>query len=159
MDYRVSCIEHQIKIARLTMGKRVSQHISCVFYWILFIFEGDKDMHTSKNEFEFQSNPITDYRVYCPWPSKNSISPHFLLDIDHILFKLQVTRTCIISWMSSNFSQILLMIKAICSIMSKQYLQETYNGVVFGILLKLAGNENDHWSLDGFEIQPDRTTD
>ena len=64
-------------------------------------------MHKSLDEFEFRPDPTTDYGVICPWASKKidvtTFSPLLLI---RSFSNLQVMRTCIISWMSSNFGQI-----------------------------------------------------
>ena len=67
-------------------------------------------MHESLDEFQFWLDTTTDFRVICPWASEksmynvvNTLAPSFL--IGSSLF-LQVRRTTIISWTSSNFSQI-----------------------------------------------------
>ena len=65
-------------------------------------------MHESLDEFQFRPDTTTDSRVISPWASEklmynvvNTLAPLFL--IGSSLF-LQVRRTTIISWMSSNFS-------------------------------------------------------
>ena len=67
-------------------------------------------MHESSDEFQFRLDTTTDSRVTCPWASEKlmynvviTLAPSFL--IVSSLF-LQVRRTSIISWTSSNFSQI-----------------------------------------------------
>ena len=67
-------------------------------------------MHESLDGFQFRLDTTTDSRVICPWASEksmynvvNTLAPSFL--IGSSLF-LQVRRTTIISWTSSNFSQI-----------------------------------------------------
>ena len=67
-------------------------------------------MHQSSDEFKFKSDPITDYRVTCPWASEksmynvvNTLALSFLIGSSSFL---QVTRTTIKSRMSSKFSQI-----------------------------------------------------
>ena len=67
-------------------------------------------MHESLDEFQFGLDTTTDSRVICPWASEklmynvvNTLAPSFL--IRSFLF-LQVRRTTIISWASSNFGQI-----------------------------------------------------
>ena len=59
---------------------------------VLFKVGGYIDMHNILHEFEFWPNGTTDYGVSCPCASKK--------------LNLQVTKTCIKSWTSSNFSQI-----------------------------------------------------
>ena len=67
-------------------------------------------MHLSLDEFQLRLDTTTDSRVICPWASEksmynvvNTLAPSVL--IGSSLF-LQVRRTTIISWTSSNFSQI-----------------------------------------------------
>ena len=67
-------------------------------------------MHESLDGFQFGLYTTTDSRVICPWASEksmynvvNTLAPSFL--IGSSLF-LQVRRTTIISWTSSNFGQI-----------------------------------------------------
>ena len=67
-------------------------------------------MHESFDEFQFQLDTTTDSRVICPWASEksmynvvNPLAPSFLIGSSLLL---QVRRTTIISWTSSNFSQI-----------------------------------------------------
>ena len=43
---------------------------SVVFYFILFILAGNKDMHKISDEFEFRPDWTTDYGVSCPWGLK-----------------------------------------------------------------------------------------
>ena len=71
-------------------------------------------MHESLDEFQFRLDTTTDSRVIFPWVSEksmynvvNTLAPSFL--IGSSLF-LQVRRTTIISWTSSNFSQIIIII-------------------------------------------------
>ena len=45
-----------------------------VFDWIFFILAGNKDMHISMNEIEFQPDLTTDYRVTCLLASEKSIN-------------------------------------------------------------------------------------
>ena len=42
-----------------------------IFHLIFFIPVGNQDLHKSMDEFEFRSDPITDYGVSCPWVSEN----------------------------------------------------------------------------------------
>ena len=81
-----------------------------MFYSIILILAGNKDMHESLDEFKFQPDTITDSRVICPCASNklmynvvNTLAPSFLIGAS--LF-LQVTRTTIKSWTSSKFDQI-----------------------------------------------------
>ena len=45
-----------------------------VFDRIPFILAGNEDIHKSLYEFEFRTDPATDYGVSCPWASKKSMS-------------------------------------------------------------------------------------
>ena len=54
------------------------------FYLIFFVPAGIKDMHKSLDEFEFQPDPTTYYRVNCPLASEkamynvmNTLAPSF----------------------------------------------------------------------------------
>ena len=51
---------------RLIMGKRSHHIFSAVFDRILFILVGIEDIHKSLYEFEFRTDPTTDYEVSCP---------------------------------------------------------------------------------------------
>ena len=51
---------------RLTMGESCEHSSALIFYWIFFILAENKDMHKSVDEFEFQPDPTTNYRVTCP---------------------------------------------------------------------------------------------
>ena len=51
---------------RLIMGKGKSSFFSAVFDRILFILAGNEDIHKSLYEFQFRTDPTTDYRVSCP---------------------------------------------------------------------------------------------
>ena len=54
----------------LWWGKWCLHHFSVAFGPILFILAGNEDMHKILDEFEFQPDRTTDYRVSCPWASK-----------------------------------------------------------------------------------------
>ena len=67
-------------------------------------------MHKSLDEFEFRRKSTTDFGVSCPWASEKSniklvstLAPSFLIGSSSFL---QVTRTTIKAWMSSNFGRI-----------------------------------------------------
>ena len=51
----------------LQWEKYCEHYIAFIFYWIVFILAGNKDMHISLDEFEFQPDPNTviDYKVTC----------------------------------------------------------------------------------------------
>ena len=51
---------------RLIMGKTNSSCILGCFDWILFILAGNEDIHKNLYEFEFRTDPTTDYRVSYP---------------------------------------------------------------------------------------------
>ena len=80
---------------------------------IFFKLAGNKDMHNIMNEFEFQPDRTTDYRVSCPWASKkypyrsyngeNGVSTFSLLFLIGSFWYFHVTRTSIKAWMSLNF--------------------------------------------------------
>ena len=59
-------------------------------------------MYKSLGEFEFRSDPTTDYGVSCPYVSSKLMCTLFLWSF----LNYQVSMTCIIFWMSSNFDQI-----------------------------------------------------
>ena len=87
-DYRVSCPWASEKIPIDLYWENSHQVFSAVFDRILFILAGNEDIHKSLYEFEFRTDPTTDYRVSCPWASKKSMSSHISVDIDPIFFKL-----------------------------------------------------------------------
>ena len=80
-------------------------------------------MHKNLEDFEFQPDPTTDYRVTCPLASEesmynvvNTLAPSFLMNnvvntlapsflIGSSSF-VQVTRTCVRTWRTLNFDQI-----------------------------------------------------
>ena len=43
------------------------------FNLVFFVPAGNKDLHKSLDEFEFQQDPTTDYRVNCPRTSEKSM--------------------------------------------------------------------------------------
>ena len=54
------------QVRQLTMELAVLGHLSAfIFDQIFFILGGYEDMHKSLGEFEFQSDPTTDYGVNC----------------------------------------------------------------------------------------------
>ena len=74
-DYRVSCPWASEKIPIDLYWEKQGQHVfSTVFDQILFILAGSEDIHKSLYEFEFRTDPTTDYAVSCPWASKKSMS-------------------------------------------------------------------------------------
>ena len=81
-----------------------------IFDWIFFFRAGNNNMRQSLDEFEFQPDPTTDYRVTCPRESEKlmynvvkTLAPSFLIGSSSIL---QVIRTTTKSRMSSKFGQI-----------------------------------------------------
>ena len=62
---------------KITFGAPSSGGVLCsacgafIFHLIFFIPVGYQDIHKSMDEFEFRSDPITDYRVSCPIVSEN----------------------------------------------------------------------------------------
>ena len=50
--------------------KRCLHLFSVVLYLIFFILADNEDMHKISDEFEFRPDWATDYRVSCPWVSK-----------------------------------------------------------------------------------------
>ena len=54
----------------------------------LQVLAGNEDIHKSLYEFEFRTDPTTDYGVSCPWASKNRCHHVISVDIDPIFFKL-----------------------------------------------------------------------
>ena len=98
---------------------------------ILFKVGGYIDMHNILHEFEFWQKGITDYGVSCPCASKNLIVSTFsrLLLIWSSL-NLQVTKTCIKSWMSSNFGQIRKLIAELVALECLKNIPMSYNGKV-----------------------------
>ena len=74
-DNGVSCPWASEKIPiDLYREKRSHYVFSAVFDQILFILAGNEDIHKSLYEFEFRTDPTTDYGVSCPWASKKSMS-------------------------------------------------------------------------------------
>ena len=70
------------------MGKTKSSHFSAVYDRILFILAGNEDIHKNLYEFEFRTDPTTDYGVSCPLASKNRCHHVISVNIDPIFFKL-----------------------------------------------------------------------
>ena len=69
------------------------------FSFDFFIPVGYQDIHKSMDEFEFRSDPITDYGVSCPWVSENYTFTRFPMQFLFRSFQyLQITRTGIISY-------------------------------------------------------------
>ena len=82
-----------------------------MFYSIILILAGNKDMHKSLDEYKFRPDTTTNSRVICPCASDklmynvvNTLAPSFLTGSSSFL---QVTRTTIKSWTSLKFDQIL----------------------------------------------------
>ena len=89
---------------RAIMGEKRCEHSS------YFIFAGDVDNYKISAEFEIRPDQTTQLSVWkkSPWTYNgrhvlNTTAPSFL--IGSSLF-LQVTRTCITTWMGLNFNQI-----------------------------------------------------
>ena len=62
----------QQKVPIDLQGEKWCLHLfSVVFNPILFILAGNEDMHKILDEFEFQPDPTSDYRVSSPWILKN----------------------------------------------------------------------------------------
>ena len=55
----------------LIMGKTMSPPFLGYFWSDPFLLAGNEDMHKILDEFEFRPDQTTDYRVSCPWASKN----------------------------------------------------------------------------------------
>ena len=85
-------------------------------------------MHKSLDEFEFRPDPTTDYGVSCPWASKKSVTTFSPLLLIRSFSNLQVMRTCIISWMSSNFGQIRPPTTELAALERRKKFPLTYNG-------------------------------
>ena len=67
MDCGVSALERLKKIAIDLQREKCCEHSSAfIFDLIFFVPAGNKDMHKSLDEFEFQPDPTTDYSVNCP---------------------------------------------------------------------------------------------
>ena len=69
------------------------------------ILAGNEDMHTSLEEFEFRSGLTTGYGFTLERLTIDVSTFPRLLSIRSVL-DIKITRTCIISRMSSNFGQI-----------------------------------------------------
>ena len=78
-DYRVSCPWESEKIHINLLWEKQSHYVfSAVFDRILFILACNEDIHKSLYEFEFRTDPTTDYGVSCPSASKKWMSSHNL---------------------------------------------------------------------------------
>ena len=78
-DYRVSCPWESEKIHINLLWEKQSHYVfSVVFDRILFILACNEDIHKSLYEFEFRTDPTTDYGVSCPSASKKWMSSHNL---------------------------------------------------------------------------------
>ena len=65
--YGVSCPLALEKIPIDLQWEKQSHHVfSAVFVQILFILASNEDIHKSLYEFEFRTDPTTDYGVSCP---------------------------------------------------------------------------------------------
>ena len=62
----VSTATYRVKMKK----KRCCHFFSAVFYPILFILAGNKDMHESSEEFKIWPDPTTDCGVSCPLASE-----------------------------------------------------------------------------------------
>ena len=98
---------------------------------------------------------------------EKDVSTFFLFFIRSFLY-LQVTRTCITSQTSSNFGQIGPLTTELAAlerlkishrlIMGKSYFHAS--SLIFDrIIIKVAGNQDRHKSLDEFDFGPDQTTE
>ena len=74
IDYGVSCLWASKKHPIDLQWEKRSHHVFlAVFDRILFILAGNEDIRKSLYEFEFRTDPTTDYGVSCPWTSKKSM--------------------------------------------------------------------------------------
>ena len=74
MDCGVRCPCASEKIAIDLQREKCCEHSSAlIFYFIFFIFAGNKDMRKSLDAFEFQPDPTTDYRFKCPLASEKAM--------------------------------------------------------------------------------------
>ena len=63
----LASLERLKKSPQTHNGRKVVNTLAPSFFaWIVFILAGNKDMHKSLDEFEFQADPTTDYGVTCP---------------------------------------------------------------------------------------------
>ena len=86
-------------------------------------------MHKSLDEFDFRPHPTTVYRVSCPWASKIfDVTTFSWLLLIRSFSNLQVMRTCIISWMNSNFRQIGPPTTELAALERQKKFPYTYNG-------------------------------
>ena len=81
-----------------------------IFDWIFIILTGNENNYKSLDEFEFLPDPISKYRVSCPWAPEKSmynvvstLEPSFLIGSSSFL---QVSRTAIKSLVGSKLSKI-----------------------------------------------------
>ena len=90
----------------------------------------------------------------------NTLAPSFLYESSSFL---QVTRTCMKAWMSSNFGQIPPPnpeLSALGRLKKSMYnVVNTLVPIFDRIFFIFAGNEDIHNISDKFKIQPDRTKD
>ena len=83
----LDAIERLKKIAIDLQREKYCEHSSAfVLDLIFFVLAGNKNMHKSLDEFEFQPDPTTDYRVNCPLESEkfmfnvmNTLASSFLI--------------------------------------------------------------------------------
>ena len=113
------------------MGKCCLHASSFVFYRIIIKVAGIQDRHKSSVEFDFGPNQTTHFGVTCPWVTKIS---HFWTWIS--------LKPVGQSW--SNF---------MCSTIGVgERLQMVLGQIVYRIIIKLAGNQDDHKSSNKFEF-------
>ena len=89
------------------MGKRCLHFFSAFLDRILFILAGNDNIHESLDEFEIRPDPTAGFNGnrWC-YDEKNGVSTFSQLFFIRSFSYLQVTKTCLRAWTSSNFSLI-----------------------------------------------------
>ena len=158
------------ELAALERPKNGCHHVISVDIDLIFFkLAGNKDMHNSMNEFEFQPDWTTDYGVSCPWASKkypyrpyngeNEVISFSRLFLIGSFSYLQVMRTYIKAYMSLNFGQITPLTTELAALERLKNRCHVISVDIDPIFFKLAGNKDMHNIMNDFEFRPDRTTD
>ena len=95
LDCGVSCHRASgiLTIADLQRMKCCCHSSAFIFELIIFIFEGNKDIHKSLDEFEFRSDPTTYYGVSCPLGSEYSFPTFSAILIQIFLILVDYLKT------------------------------------------------------------------
>ena len=168
MDCGVSCPLASEKFLIDFQWEKYCDHSSAfIFDWNFFILAGNKHMHKSLNEFEFnQIRTLIVYGVTCPWASEmsmynvvNTLAPSFLIGSSSFL---QVTRTSTKSRICSKFGQIRPWTAELAALerLNLQWEKWSDHSSAFIFDWKffiLACNKDNYKVSDEFEIQPEPT--